>query len=286
MKALFVLLALLVSQTTFAQSTCETHSTHMQTSGGFSVGSVEVSNDADNIYINVNADVVNGWSFNNMFIYAGPGPVPQSFGELTPGFFPFQINQTAATNVQYTIPLVNIGMSCGQAVQMAIYTVATDGTNNYTTWAFGPNALANSSYWFEYTPCCPNPDVTGCVYKQGFYKNHNAYSKKSQRIPWLINENTLLCNKRWVDIMTTNAKAGDAWTILAQQWITAKLNQAFGASTGTIVDDSLYNSESILTLNCSIPKNATSLKAVALENAALLENYNNGLMGPPLCVPQ
>src|SRR5262249_23701270 len=59
------------------------------------------------------------------------------------------------------------------------------------------------------------PVQSGCTYTQGYWKNHNAYqNNRSQRLPWPISENTMLCGKTWLAILGMTPR-GDAWYILA-----------------------------------------------------------------------
>jgi hypothetical protein len=118
----------------------------------------------------------------------------------------------------------------------------------------------------------------GCTYTQGYWKNHNRYRKnRKQNVPWPIDEDTLLCGQTWLDILNTPVQ-GDVWTNLAHQWIAAKLNEANGASTldlATVLQDA----EALL-LNCSI---APGDEAAALVLKDLLDQYNNGAIGPGNC---
>jgi cysteine-rich repeat protein len=119
-----------------------------------------------------------------------------------------------------------------------------------------------------------------CVYSQGYWKNHNRFSKNpSQQVPWPIDEETMLCDQTWLEILKTPPKKGNAFYILGHQWIAAKLNVANGAQTTPEVDDALTEAEALLG-GCEISRDD---RKEALALASLLGDYNNGLIGPPKC---
>ena len=119
-----------------------------------------------------------------------------------------------------------------------------------------------------------------CTRTQGYWKNHNRYADNpSQNIPWPIDEDTLLCGETWYDILHTPPQ-GDAWIILAHQWIAAMLNEASGADTD-VLNGALDDAEDLLSGNCDgLDSEETD---DALDLAELLDDYNNGRIGPPHC---
>ena len=120
----------------------------------------------------------------------------------------------------------------------------------------------------------------GCTLTQGYWKNHHQFGKgKRQMEPWPIDENTMLCGMTWLDILNTHPKKGDAWLILAHQWITAKLNVASGAATDALLLDALAEAETLL-LGCSIDPED---REWAVQLSSFLDAYNNGLIGPGHC---
>ena len=119
-----------------------------------------------------------------------------------------------------------------------------------------------------------------CVYSQGYWKNHNSSGKNPpQQMPWPIAEETVLCGQTWIEILKTPPKKGNAFYILGHQWIAAELNVANGAETAPEVDDALTEAEALLS-GCEISKDD---RQEALALAFLLDEYNNGLVGPPKC---
>ena len=78
------------------------------------------------------------------------------------------------------------------------------------------------------TACDPGicDPVAGCTLTPGFWKNHSQ----------LITEDTLLCEETWIDILNTPPRRGNAFYILAHQWIAAELNVADGADRYVLAD--------------------------------------------------
>lgn len=120
-------------------------------------------------------------------------------------------------------------------------------------------------------------DGEGCTLTQGYWKTHNVEGR-AKTDPWPLSEDTELCDQRWVDILWTPPK-GDAWYILAHQYIAAELNVASGASTDAELDAALDDAEALL-IQCSI---APEDRDEAIALSGLLDDFNNGLVGPGHC---
>ena len=121
----------------------------------------------------------------------------------------------------------------------------------------------------------------GCTLTQGYWKNHSAHADNpSQQIPWPISEETLLCGETWFNIINTPPSGGNAWLILAHQWIAAELNAASGASTEAL-GDALDDAGDLLADNCG--GIGDDQRGVAIALAGTLGNYNEGDIGPGHC---
>jgi hypothetical protein len=83
---------------------------------------------------------------------------------------------------------------------------------------------------------------------------------------------------RLIDILRTSPR-GEAWYILAHQYIAAILNAASGASTAAL-GNALTEAKAILTSNCG---GITANRQTAIDLSYLLDSYNNGLIGPGHC---
>ncbi len=120
----------------------------------------------------------------------------------------------------------------------------------------------------------------GCTLTQGYWKNHNEFkTKASQMINWPapMDERALLCGKELLDILNTPT-TGDAWVILAHQYIAASLNVASGAST-TAISSTLAEARAVLLAGCG----GIADRQNAIDLSYLLDSYNNGLIGPGHC---
>jgi hypothetical protein len=128
---------------------------------------------------------------------------------------------------------------------------------------------------------CPDGGGDGCTLTQGYWKNHNELrTQASQRLDWPapFDEAQLLCGQKWLDILHT-VPHGEAWYILAHQYIAASLNSAAGAST-TDLGTALADARAILAGNCG---GITTERQKAIDLSYKLDSYNNGLIGPGHC---
>ena len=129
---------------------------------------------------------------------------------------------------------------------------------------------------------CDNcDDGDGCTLTQGYWKNHNEFrTQASQQINWPApyDEQQLLCGRKLLDILGTPAR-GEAWYILAHQYIAASLNAAGGAADGDVSTE-LSQARSLLTANCG---GITADRQTAIDLSYVLDSYNNGLIGPGHC---
>jgi hypothetical protein len=125
--------------------------------------------------------------------------------------------------------------------------------------------------------CNDNGGGLGCVRTQGYWKNHSVYAEhEHQRIPWPIDENTVLCEHSWYEWLWT-APEGDGWIILVHQYIAAQLNVAAGAEASSDMQGSLDEAGAVLEA-CVVADHAA-----ATELADLLDGWNNGQMGVAPC---
>ena len=119
----------------------------------------------------------------------------------------------------------------------------------------------------------------GCTLTQGYWKNHSDLAENaSQQKAWPVSEDTQLCEQSWYDILHTAGK-GDAWYVVAHQYIAASLNVASGAAATAEVTAALSAAEGFLA-DCKISKDE---KADAIASKDVLDAFNNGLIGPGHC---
>jgi len=138
----------------------------------------------------------------------------------------------------------------------------------------------------------PPPDA-GCTYTQGYWKNH-ANSNKHYDDAWDAlgpdGPDTMFFDSgmTWLEVLHKPPKSGDAWYILAHQYIAAYLNVMNGASNDDIVME-LADAAYLLDMydgngsgSPSIPKTSHD-RSEALMLAGTLDQYNNGYIGPGHC---
>jgi hypothetical protein len=126
--------------------------------------------------------------------------------------------------------------------------------------------------------------AAGCTRTQGYWKTHNEFATvDALRIDWPapMDENQTMCGKTLLSILQT-ATRGDAWLILAHQYIAAELNIASGASTTLQIDGVMETAGRFLENHCD-GRISPSLSANAIVLAGLLDSYNNGVVGPGHC---
>lgn len=146
------------------------------------------------------------------------------------------------------------------------------------------------------TPCTIHitvPCLTGCVLTAGYWKTHSqrgpaTYDDAWQLIPGGLQENTIffLSKQSYYQVLWQQPK-GNAYYILAQQFIAAYLNQLNGASIATDVYQSFdaakhlfeqYTPQDVASWKLSDPR-----RVQFINLAVILNDYNNGKKGTPHC---
>jgi hypothetical protein len=129
----------------------------------------------------------------------------------------------------------------------------------------------------------------GCTLTQGYWKTHSDRGPAPYDNAWKnlgpLEEDTpfFKSGKTWYQVFWT-APAGNAYYILAHQYMAAKLNILNGASSTTAVDAAIAGAEALFNaqgVNDTTLSNAE--RKAALAYASTLDQYNNGLIGPGHC---
>lgn len=120
-------------------------------------------------------------------------------------------------------------------------------------------------------------EVTGCTRTQGYWKNHATGKKKDATWGDMTDEMFFSSGMTYLKVLETSPKGGDAYLILAHQYIAAKLNVMAGASMPAEVQ-SAYDMATAYFNGTSTPERST-----LLHWAEVLDKYNNGKMGVPHC---
>lgn len=114
------------------------------------------------------------------------------------------------------------------------------------------------------------PTSAGCTYTQGYYKN-----KGKGLLP---SGNFFSSGKTYLQVLKTAPRGGNAYYILAHQYIAATLNIKYGASSTTDVNTAIATATAYFNgTNSSLTRD----QLIAL--AGTLDSYNNGVTGPGHC---
>jgi len=123
----------------------------------------------------------------------------------------------------------------------------------------------------------PDNPPEGCTYTIGYWKNH-PYD-------WPTDELSLWSKYDAMMTLWEKPKGGNAYIILAHQYIAAELNVVNGASIPDDVLTAWYAAQELLEEYMdegTIPKNSED-RAWAIDLAYMLDLYNNGEIGPGHC---
>lgn len=282
---------------------CGTYSAPLLAGQTLDSGSVIVSNTGSDFVVGLHANTVDGWQIDQLHVYAGTDPIPtNNAGTPAPGQFPYaQTFESPVTEYTLVVPLEEIfpeGPGCGQTLNVAVHTAtsrvdeAGEIVQSETAWAHGENEFDSNrwGWWFTYTLCCDVAEAQGCTLTQGYWRTHHQDAKNAAlQIDWPepLDESGFLCEadeRSYLELLHESPQQGDAYLILAHQTIAAELNVASGASTTEEVESALYEAASLLTNHCGQYVAASSeLGQQMVIYAGVLDDYNNGLIGPGHC---
>jgi len=89
--------------------------------------------------------------------------------------------------------------------------------------------------------------------------------------------------KTWYQAINTSSAGGNAYYILAHQYIAAKLNLAGGASSTPAVNAALAGAEALYAAYTPTSTLSKAVRAQAIAYARTLADYNEGDIGPGHC---
>jgi len=125
--------------------------------------------------------------------------------------------------------------------------------------------------------------ATGCTLTQGGYKNN--FNSKLLNSPGFILGTRFYTPSELNQIIQNNAVKGNGLTSLAHQLITAKLNIFYGAVPPATVLNAITAADALIG-SLIVPPLAGAGFLSPDQTSALtttLDNFNNGLIGPPHC---
>ena len=134
------------------------------------------------------------------------------------------------------------------------------------------------------------PCETGCTLTPGYWKTHSLLGPAPYDDNWAMLEGGLgqdtiffLSGQTWYEVLWTPPAKGNAYYILAHAFIAAKLNLLNGASSTPEVDAVLIDAEAFFASTAPTTTLPKALRKQIINNAGILDNYNNGLIGPGHC---
>ena len=131
-----------------------------------------------------------------------------------------------------------------------------------------------------------NVPCGGCTLTPGYWKTHSEYGPAPYDDTWAQlpdGADTLFfgTGKSWYQVLWTPPKKGDAYYILAHQYIAAYLNGLNGANTSAL-GNALTEAAALLDMYDTTPI-PRSVRPSFINLASILDQYNNGYTGPGHC---
>ncbi len=130
---------------------------------------------------------------------------------------------------------------------------------------------------------------TGCTRSKGYWKTHSIYGPAPYDSTWaLVGEDStfFLSNQTYYQVCWTPPRGGNAYYILAHQYIATEINFENGADPSEAQE--AFDEASEL-FNTYTPeyigglKGNNSIRQQFLELKDTLDQYNNGIIGPGIC---
>jgi hypothetical protein len=159
--------------------------------------------------------------------------------------------------------------------------LATDTTGTTTTGTTGTTT----------TPPPPPPPEEGCTLTPGYWKTHADPSRKQFDDTWLAvggpDAPFFGSGQTYIEVLNADKSTGNAYYILAFQWIAAQLNQLAGASITGAAAAAFADGQTLLSSHTPSEMGALSgddpLRQQFISLAGILDDYNNGVIGPGHC---
>jgi hypothetical protein len=125
----------------------------------------------------------------------------------------------------------------------------------------------------------------GCTSTPGYWKNHSIYGPARYDDTWaLIGEDTpfFLSGQSWFEVLSTPSASGNAYYILARAYIAARLNVLAGADASAVTAQ-IAHAEELFAVYMPTDILAGAVRADFISTANVLDQYNNGVIGPGHC---
>lgn len=248
---------------------CEPQTSDLIAGQHIDAGSVIITNDGESLIVEVVTDAP--WTLSELHVWAGTGAPPTNKkGTVVPGHFPYALSLDGASSATLSIALADLDIVCGEALKVITHAVVDStgpgGTGESQT-AFGDGTPFSGPRWgftASYDTCCE--DET-CQNKDGAYYTANT------DWPAFSPESAFCYAEPTSGIPTMGAvlasSATDAFTLLAREFVLAKLNVSCTPWHGD-VGGAMVAANSILS-DCAVSEGEA---AEAASLTAILSAYN------------
>lgn len=132
------------------------------------------------------------------------------------------------------------------------------------------------------------PCVGGCTRTQGYWKTHSKYGPAAHPDDtWNLvggpDTTFFLSGQSWYEVFWTPPKKGNAYYILAHQYMAARLNILSGAASLPEVDSAIAWATNFFNNYTPDERLKGGLRRTVIAKAELLTRYNEGSIGPGHC---
>lgn len=124
----------------------------------------------------------------------------------------------------------------------------------------------------------------GCTLSAGYWKTHSKYGPAPYDDTWaLVGEDTAFFNsgQTWYQVLWTPPAGGNAYYILAHQYIAATLNILNGAASTPEVNEAMAWSQNFFLTYTPSSKLSKTVREQAIAYAGVLDRYNNSYQCSP-----
>lgn len=194
----------------------------------------------------------------------------------------FYDNTNAMIGSSFTLPKTG-----NNGVYNFLFGQGVSGVAKMVVIINGSGAIDNITFSSEPPP----PPGPGCTYTAGYWANHTKYSAAKRDAGWdnlSDGEDTrfFLSGKTYLQVLKT-APRGNAYYILAKQYVAAKLNVLNGASAPDEVKGALAKSKALFEkytpAQIAAMRSNNPVRKKFIYYAYILDQYNNGKTGPGHC---
>ncbi|MDO5681333.1 MAG: hypothetical protein Q4G46_00715 [Propionibacteriaceae bacterium] len=156
---------------------------------------------------------------------------------------------------------------------------ASRGADTDSHWTNNQNQIDVLDKVVSLEDCEPEvpPVIESCTFTIGWYKNHTTQWPAG----YAPNDIFFTSGRTWLQVFNTPPR-GDAYYILATQYMAATMNAADGGSHPEVVTDGLDRARDLLA--AATPGQVSKADSAEFTSlAATLDSYNNGELGVAHC---